>query len=326
VLTGAVFMQMARRQFPALDLRIRRFGSFDRAMMRSLYSYSGYIVLNNVAMFLMFYSGEVLIGMFIGTAAVTAYAIARSLVQYLSTIVGSMTQVFHPYASDQHERGNASALRDVLLVGTKTSLLITLPVGVALLIVGPTFIGLWMGPQYGRSAGPLLVLLTLAQVIWLSQSTAGNILMGIGKHKAIAIGTLAAGVAAIVTSLVLIPSFGSEAVAGGPLLPILVWAAVLPVTTARAVNITVSDYLRHAYAGPLAAVLPYAAVLFWVSRTWPATNLFTFALQMIICLAAFVPSAYFLAFGPAERQRWLAKLRILRQVGEPARVGPGDSV
>jgi O-antigen/teichoic acid export membrane protein len=268
----------------------------------------------------------VLIGMFIGTAAVTSYAIARSLVQYLSTIVGSMTQVFHPYASDQHERGNAAALRDVLVVGTKTSLLITLPVGVALLIVGPTFVGLWMGPQYGRSAGMMLAVLTLAQVVWLSQSTAGNVLLGIGKHRVIAIGTLAAGVGAIVASLALVPAFGSEGVAAGPLLPILVWAAVLPVTTARAVNMTLGDYFKHAYAGPLAAVVPFAAVLFWVSRTWPASNIQTFPLKVTICLTTFVPAANFLAFGQVERQRWIARVRAMRQVPEPASVGPRDVI
>jgi O-antigen/teichoic acid export membrane protein len=326
VLTAVVFQRLAKLQIPALDLGFHRFREFNRATMRGLYAYSGYIVLNNVAMFLMFYSGEVLIGMFIGTAAVTSYAIARSLVQYLSTIVGSMTQVFHPYASDQHERGNSAALRDVLVVGTKTSLLITLPVGVALLIVGPAFIGLWMGPQYGRSAGMMLAVLTLAQVVWLSQSTAGNVLLGIGKHRVIAIGTLAAGVGAIVASLALVPAFGSEGVAAGPLLPILVWAGVLPVTTARAVNMTLGDYFKHAYAGPLAAVVPFAAVLFWVSRTWPASNLLTFALQVTICLTTFVPAAYFLAFGQVERQRWIARVRAMRQVPEPASVGPRDVI
>ena len=99
-----MLISSSRRQFPELDLSPRR---LEWPTVRSLYGYSGYIMLNNVAMFLLFYSGEVLIGMFVGTAAVTPYAIARSLVQYLSTIIGSMTQVFHPYASDQHERGNA---------------------------------------------------------------------------------------------------------------------------------------------------------------------------------------------------------------------------
>lgn len=323
VLTGVILFRMAKRQFPRLDLRLRR---VDGAMLRSLYSYSGYIVATNGAILLLFYSGEVLIGMVIGTAAVTSYAIARSLVQYLSTVVGAMTQVFHPYASDQHERGNASALRDVLLVGTKTSLLIALPVGAVLLIVGPTFISLWMGPQYGRSAGMLLGLLTVSQVIWLSQSTAGNILMGVGKHHVIARGTIAAGLAAIVVAVLLAPLFGSIGIAAGPLLPIAVWAAALPLTTARTVNIRLRDYFRHAYLGPLAAVLPFAATLFLVSRTWPPSSLPALALQVFVSLTTFVFSTYFLAFDTVERQRWIVRLRAMRHAPEPAQVGSRDAI
>jgi O-antigen/teichoic acid export membrane protein len=85
VLTGVLLIRSSRKQFPALDLSPRR---LEWPTVRSLYGYGGYILLNNVAMFLLFYSGEVLIGMFVGTAAVTPYAIARSLVQYLSTIIG----------------------------------------------------------------------------------------------------------------------------------------------------------------------------------------------------------------------------------------------
>ena len=177
LLSGAILFHMAAREFPQLSLYPRR---LERATVRALYSYSGFILLNNVATFLLFYSGEVLIGMFIGAAEVTVYAIARSLVQYLSTIIGSMAQVFHPYASDQHARGNPGAVLDALIMGTKSSLLIALPIGVAFVIVGPTFIGLWMGAEYGRSAGLLLAWLTVPQIVWLSQSTATNILLGVG--------------------------------------------------------------------------------------------------------------------------------------------------
>jgi O-antigen/teichoic acid export membrane protein len=312
ILTGLILLSLARQQFPQLDLRPRH---LEGPTVRTLYSYSGYIVLNNVAMFLLFYSGEVLIGMFIGTAAVTPYAIARSLVQYLSTIIGSMTQVFHPYASDQHSRGNSSAVGDALIVGTKTSLLIALPIGAAYLIVGSTFIKLWMGTQYAQSAGMLLALLTVPQIVWLSQSTAGNILLGVGKHRLVTTVNLVTGVVGIAIGLALIPTLGSAGVAAGMALPILVsQAIVLPIGTARALRMSLQDYFTGGYLGPLLAVMPFAASLFVASRLWPTTHLVTFALQVGGCLITFVLSAYFLAFNETERQRWISRLRPARRL------------
>lgn len=317
VLSGVLMVWAARYQFPALDLTPRR---LERATVRTLYGYSGYIVLNNVAMFLLFYSGEVLVGVFVGTAAVTSYAIARSLVQYLSTIIGSMTQVFHPYASDQNERGNASAVGEALRIGTKTSLLIVLPIALAFIIVGPTFIGLWMGPEYVRSAGPILVLLTVPQIAWLSQSTAGNILLGVGRHQLVTTTNFVTGVAGIILALSLVRTFGTVGVAAAMAIPILVSQAVLlPRWTTRAFGIRGTDYFAGAYLGPMLAAVPFGAALFVISRVWPPHHLLTFAVQVAGCVIAFIPCAYFVAFTSRERQHVLARLRPTRQ---PATVAP----
>jgi O-antigen/teichoic acid export membrane protein len=231
LLNGAVLLGMSRREFPAMSLR---FGQADKATVKMLYAYSGFIVLNNVAMFLLFYSGEVLIGMFVGTAAVTPYALARSLVGYLASIIGAMTQVFHPYASDQHARGNADAVGRALLVGTRTSLLIALPVAASFLIIGSAFIGMWVGPEYGRAASTLLVALTIPQVVWLSQSTAGNVLLGVGRHRFLTFLNLATGVAGIALGLLLVGRYGGLGVAVGAAVPIVITQAfVLPIKTTR---------------------------------------------------------------------------------------------
>jgi O-antigen/teichoic acid export membrane protein len=218
VLNAAMLLAMSRREFPAMSLRPQR---PEWTTVRTLYAYSGFIILNNVAMFLLFYSGEVLIGMFVGTAAVTSFAIARSLIGYLSSFIGAMTQVFHPYASDQHERGNASAVGTALLVGTRMSLLIALPIGISFLIIGPTFIGMWVGPEYGRSTAPLIAALTIPQLVWLSQSTAGNVLLGVGRHRFLTILNVVTGILAIAFGVVVVRRFGSLGVAVGGGVPII---------------------------------------------------------------------------------------------------------
>lgn len=307
ILNAVLLISTARRQFPQLDLRPQR---IEKDTLRTLYSYSGYIVLNNIAMFLLFYSGEVLIGVFIGTAAVTSFSIARSLVQYLSTIIGSMTQVFHPYASDQHERGNVAAVVNTLIIGTKTSLLIALPVGAAYLIIGPAFIAIWMGAEYGAAAGLTLAILTVAQIVWLSQSTAGNVLLGIGRHRMVTSLNLATGVAGILLSIALIPRFQANGVALGSAVPIVLTQAILlPMWTARAVGVTLRHYVATAYVGPVAAVLPFALCLFTISRIWPPAQLVVLAVEVAAALAVFAPSVYFLAFTPEERQLWLGRFR-----------------
>lgn len=307
VLTGVIMIAMARREFPALDMTPQ---SLHWPTVRSLYSYSGFIILNNVAMFLLFFSGEVLIGLFLGAAAVTVFAIARSLVQYLSTLIGAMTQVFHPYASDQHERGNTRAVADALIVGTKTTLLIALPVGASFVIIGRTFIGLWMGPQYADPAGSLLTMLTVSQIVWLSQSTAGNILLGIDRHRFLTALNMATGVIGIAAGALLIRSFGAWGVPAGMAVPIIVTQAfILPIVTARTLRLSIAEYFTRAYLGPMVATVPFALALFLIAGRWPAEHLVTLAGEIALSLCVFLPCAYFVAFNKEERERWFSKLR-----------------
>jgi O-antigen/teichoic acid export membrane protein len=304
-LNAAMLIAMSRHEFPPMNLRPRR---LEWATVRTLYAYSGFIVLNNVAMFLLFYSGEVLIGMFVGTAAVTSYAIARSLIGYLSSLIGAMTQVFHPYASDQHERGNAGAVGTVLLIGTRMSLLIALPIGISFMIIGPTFISLWVGPEYGRSAAVLLAALTIPQLVWLSQSTGGNVLLGVGRHRFLTVLNLVTGIFAILMGLLLVRRFGGLGVAIGAAIPILVTQAiVLPIYTTRSLRLSFGEYATGAYLVPLAAVLPYAATLYAVSRLWPAAHLPGLALQVMVCLLTYVPFAFVAGVDRELRQRLLAR-------------------
>lgn len=305
VVNAFLLIAFARRQFPLLNLRPR---GLDRETVRTLYSYSGFIILNSVAMLLLFSSGEVMIGAFIGTAAITSYAIARSLVQYLGTIIGSMTQVFHPYASDLHARGDREGVGSALIVGTKTSLLISLPIGVSFAIIGPTFIGLWMGPEYKAAAGTLLGLLTLSQVVWLSQSTAGNILLGVGRHRFLTTLNLLTGMAGITIGFLLVRRFGALGVAAGMTLPLVITQAfVLPVYTARALSLPFKRYLLDGYIGPIAAAVPFAGTLYLVSRTWPPQNLFALAVEVAVCLLAYAGPAYYLSFTQSQRNGWFGR-------------------
>ncbi len=305
VMVGALLVAAAYRVHPGLSLRWPR---LEAGTARMLLGYSGFVFLNNVAMFMLFYSGEVVLGIFVGTASVTFYAIARSLVQYLSSIVGAMTQVFHPYASDQHARGNEEALRAALHLGTKTSLLVALPIGVTYVLMGRTFVALWMGPEFADVSGGVLVILAVAQMFWLAQSSTGNILLGIGRHKAVTVINAATGLASLALSVLLVGRFGVYGVAFGTSLPIVVsQAIVLPGVALSALRVSAREYLSRSVLGPLVAAACYAGTL-WLARSvaTPGT-LLEFGAEVALCLVVFIVPAYFLCFDSGERQRYFGR-------------------
>jgi O-antigen/teichoic acid export membrane protein len=258
--------------------------------------------MNNIAMFSLFYSGEVLIGMFMGTTAVTYYAIANGLVHYLSKFIGAMTQVLHPYASDQEARGNTEKLKQIIVQGTKWCLLLVLPIALTYIILGKTFIGLWMGPQYAEMSGTILIIAAIGRIMWLSQSSTGNILLGIGKHKVITSANIATGAASIVLSALLIQRFGLIGVALGTSVALSVFQVFIVMYICKTFRIPIAQYVRDAYLGPLLATIPFSAGLFVIQAFAKPTHLVLFFAEVLLALPLFIIPAYFGCFTAAERQ------------------------
>lgn len=313
VINGLWLARCAYREVPAL--RVSRAG-ITRDTVKMLYGYSLFVLLNNVAMILLFSSAEVIIGMVLGAGAVTYYAIAGGLLQQLSRLVGVMTQVLHPYASAQEARGDVHGLQRTVVVGTKACLVITLPVTLTLVIVGHPFLVFWMGERYAMVAAPLLVVLAVGRLFWLAQSSTGNILLGVGRHRFLSLTNFLTGVAAVVLGWALVRPMGLLGLALGMTVPIVVTQGLLvPYVARRAFAIPAGEYWTQAYLQPLAATLPYAIALALLQAVVQPRNMVSLAAVVLAAAPVFVLAAYRLCFSRDERRnlrrgyvRWRAAL------------------
>jgi O-antigen/teichoic acid export membrane protein len=310
IAAGLLVMAVVFRTVP--DLRIR-LSLVNRDTVKTLYGFGAFVLLNNLAMFFLFNSAEIVIGVFLSAAAVTYYAIAGSLLQYLSQLIGVMTQVLHPYASDRDAKGDTGGLQRTVVLGTKACLMIALPATVTFVLVGRPFIALWMGPSYADAAAPLLVVLAIGRLFWLSQSSAGNVLLGAGRHKLLTLTNLATGVAGLGLGAVLIRPMGLFGLALGMTIPMVVTQGLLlPRITMRAFSIPAAAFLREAYVQPLLGTLPYAVALAALMTFVRPGSLPVLALTVAAAAPALVGGMYFICLSKPQRSvlrqaygRWL---------------------
>ncbi len=310
---GVVAWRVARHECQTLRLA-RRLVSID--MAKQLWSYSAFVLVNNVGRVLLFGSSEVVVGSLLGTVAVTYYAISGTIAQYMQQIVVTMTQVLHPYAAAQHARGSTDGLRNAALMGTRLALLVGLPITVTVVIVGERFISLWMGPEYGRVAGPLLIVLTLSRLVHLSQAGSYEVLLGMSLHRVPTTLNLVAGVLGVTGSAVLARWYGLMGVAIGGALPILVLHGMFqPWYTNKSLNISWGTYLLRAVLPPVAAAIPYSLALLAVVSMTPPQSLFMLAVVVGGTLPVFGIAGLFLCFDPEQRNQ--ISLGLLRRAKPP---------
>jgi O-antigen/teichoic acid export membrane protein len=309
---NVLLVWIARRLYPELQVQLKK---PKKETLQKIWSYSWYAFLTTVAVQLVYQSDNLVVGAFIPAAsameAVTFYAIANSLCRYATQVVSSMGTTFVPAASTYEAAGDSASLLGLYKNGTRATMMISLPILVTLVVRGPSFIGLWMGPQYAHKSGTVLIILASSLFFSYANRTAGSIAFGIEKHKEMAIWSVGEGVANLTLSIILVHWYGIYGVAVGTLIPSLVIQVGLwPRHISKLVGLSAFEVLWNVWMPMFLSVIPFAAATYAVGALFPARNLAVFFLQIIATLPVFFVTVG-LIFRSYVRTQILPRMRSL---------------
>jgi O-antigen/teichoic acid export membrane protein len=285
---------LIRRRYPAVRLNLR---DFEWRTVRRVLSFSVYVLLLSAGARLSFETDALVIGAFIGVAAIPFYAVANSLVVYLMDFTIAIAAVVSPMATKLNTEGHADELRDMFLKWSKVTLSLSVMSAAFLVVLGPRFIGWWIAPDYERPSGQVLQILMLSCLVFLPvRGVALPILMGLGKPRVPTIAFLGAGVANLVLSIALARPLGLAGVALGTALPNVVFAVVVLVVACRELGIAIPNYLAYVVPRAVVGATPLVAVLLWFRLGAGVESLVGFATAGSTMLVVFAVTWVFFVY------------------------------
>jgi O-antigen/teichoic acid export membrane protein len=156
---------------------------FSRRSARELGGFSGFVVGHRLLYYAHRNADNILVGRFIGTAALGAYSLAYNvMLQPLARIAGPVQKVLWPAMSemqDEPERIAAAWVRVVRLLG-----LITVPALFGMIVVAHEFVDVVLGPKWAQAA-TLIQILAWVGVLQALQSINTDILQARGKASTV---------------------------------------------------------------------------------------------------------------------------------------------
>ena len=231
---------------------------------------------------------DLVVGALLSAEAVTFYAIGGRFIEYLGQLSASFAQTFMPMASNLAAQGRQDQLRCLLISKRpepRASLLVSLTVGGALFFRGSTFIGLWMGHQFAQPSGRILRILLLSTIALAGNRVGGNIVLGLGKHKPLAVWQSFEAAVNLTLSIYLVRKIGMDGVAWGTVLPSLVSQIVLwPRYLSKLLDLAVWSYFRECWIRTALAIAPFCLACFCMDRYWVVTSMVGFFLQIAAVL------------------------------------------
>jgi len=297
-----IIIYVVSRKLLTYKLNFRKYGC-GMQTYKLLINYSFFVFLNCVALQAFFYSSNFIIALFLPMSAVTFFAIASSLIEYMKKLIWAGTQAFSPLTSQLDAKNDPAMITSLLVKGSKFSLLLGLPVGTVYIILGKQFIGLWMGAEYSADTGNILAVLSVMTLFSLPHYTISGILLGLNKHRLMAYCRILEGIANIGLSILLIKHMGLMGAAFGVAIPHLIMVIiVLPIIITRVVKIRLSEYLRLSYYPPIIAVIPFTLACLLARHYFTPHSLLTFFGEIMVLLPVYIVGVWFLSITEEEQQ------------------------
>jgi O-antigen/teichoic acid export membrane protein len=223
------------------------------------------------------------IGIFIGSAAITYFSIGSKLVLYSAEATQSMAQIFTPMSSQFNAMGDKERLRRILVMGNRACALIVFPLSATLIILGKSVIEVWMGAKYVPIAYTVLVLLIVSDGVQMAQSASPKILYGMARHRTLAFVWLAEGVVNLILSIVLLRYYGVIGVALGTTIPQLCTGLFfLPEHLCRLLGMRLRTFVSQTYSAPALLCAPLVGTLLLMRHFFVAHNY----LELLVQVAA----------------------------------------
>lgn len=313
VLAFFLYRRNAYRIFP--ELRISP-SLFRAARLREVTGFSIYSAIIDWANKLNYQLDELVIGMFMGSAAVAVWAVAERIISGTQRLTNQLNGVLFPVVVDSDATSRQQVLQQVLLQGTRLSLAMVLPIAATLILLAEPLLHAWLGGAAPAMLGavPVMQILAIAVVIRVGNATATTVLKGAGRHRMLAFVNLGTGLANVALSIALIGPYGLTGVAWGTLVPIALSATfILYPAACRRVGVPV----RHAFVrSVLPATWPALVVLgvgFWFSRLLRGGTVLAVVLEALAAAALYL--ALFIAFAIGRRDRALYTAKALELLG-----------
>ena len=223
----------------------------------------------------------------------TLFSIARRLVDFSERVIVSGSGTLTPLATMIHSRGDSDRQQVLLTQGGKFTAAFSFFILGFLAILGRPFVVLWMGPRFAF-AGDLLLILAFGEVLPLTQSTTGNILMAMARLRLIAVLQIAEVIAMLALGLPVSREFGLVGFCAVIAVAGLVFRGVfILIYGCQIVGVPVRTYLRDALVPAAAAATVPRAVLALVEAASPATSwphFFSYCfMYACLCSVAIIP-------------------------------------
>ena len=299
VLRGSASAWLSCRLYPELALRA---SAWSRLHLREIFSFGISASVLHAAGSVINYASALVIGALLPVAAITFFAIASTMTDYLRAVIAGVSQTLTPMVGALEGQSRGAEVAEVCLQGARFATLAILPIVLTLVLRGASFIGIWMGPAYAEPTGAVLRVLCPAVWAFAGFQVVTATMIGTNQHRGLIPVFVCEAFMNVLLSIALVHYLGIVGVAWGMALPrLIVSLFVGPFYVRRHAQMPLSAYYTQALLRPAVGMIPFALMTQALEMWSPASSIWSFFGQVLAALPVAALGAWFWVLTSRER-------------------------
>jgi O-antigen/teichoic acid export membrane protein len=307
VIDYVIRWHIARRLAPNLEVSLKR-PKIKR--LREIGSFGGWNFLISLNGYVYQHVPSLLIASLMPIAAVGYYALATGLSRQVNSVLNPVGQVVYPTAASMDVQGDKRGLERLYHDGSRLMILIMITVVLISMFWAEDFYRLWIGEKYvvGAVFQPVQFLF---QILLLSTFTnfsniGGQILMGAGRIRLVAVALICGSLMNLSLSLLLVGKYGLVGVAAATVIAsIVVDLIAMPLLVQAALGLSAKTFVRRVWPRPLAVLVLQAFLIGLIRMTGAAENWYQLILQGCVATIGSVAVVLLIGLDSTEMQRFI---------------------
>ncbi|MBE6534227.1 MAG: polysaccharide biosynthesis protein [Ruminococcaceae bacterium] len=291
------------------------FRGFEKGIFKSLFVYTGFIALNMIVDQINWNVDKVLLGRFVGSAAVAVYAVGASLqmhyISFSTAISGVFTPKIHRIINETADNDTKQrvALTDLFIrVGRIQFLILGLILTGVIFFGKPFIVNYWAGEGYDE-AYIIAVALMASGTISLIQNVGIEIQRALNRHKFRAIAYFCMAVLNVVISIFLCQKYGAVGcVIGTVVAVILANGVMLNIYMHKRCNVDIIAFWKNILRMMLGWI-PVAVVGIVINIFFDLTNIWMFIIGVGAYSCVYCASMWLLSMNKYEKQLIISPIK-----------------
>ena len=319
VAAAAVIVSVSSKIFPIIHVKRRMrvrfsFKHFDKALFKEIIVYSGFIFINIIVDRLYADTDKIILGKFVGSAAVAVYGVASNLGKDFMQFSTSISGVFLPNITKliTKDVGMKEISKIFVRIGRIQFIILSF-IFSGFLIYGKYFIRLWVGEEYAEAY--YIAVITMApSVISLSQNIGVTVLQAMNRHRIRSVMYLVIGLVNVLISIPLAIKWGGTGAAIGTVIGNLMGQLIfMNWYYHRKIGLDIPGYWRKVVLRIGSVTAVYCVVGFLLNQHFSYNGWLELLLGIGIYTLIYIPLLWFAILNREEKKTLIDKIHTIKK-------------